>query len=51
VLDVLGNPVACLLGQLAIPVGQQRAERRAVRPLGARDEQRPEVLIQLAAGA
>jgi hypothetical protein len=51
VLDVLGDPGARLLGQLTIPAGQQRAERPAVLPLGARDEQRPQVLLQLAAGA
>jgi hypothetical protein len=50
-LNVLADQVARLLSPLTIPVGQQRAERRAVPPPGARDEQRAEVLLQLAAGA
>jgi hypothetical protein len=51
VLDVLADQAVRLLGQLTIPFGQQRTERRAVLPLGARDDQRTEVLFQPAAGA
>jgi len=50
-LDMLADQLARLPGELTIPVGQQRTERRAVLPPGARDEQRTEVLLQVAASA
>lgn len=50
-LDVLADQLAGLPGELTIPVGQQRTERRTVLPPGVRDEQHPEVLLQVAASA
>ena len=48
-LDVPNDQVARLLGQLAIPVGQQLSEHRAGLPPGKRDVQCTEGFLQPAA--
>jgi hypothetical protein len=48
--DVPADPLAHQHGHLAVPIGQHGVEVGAGRPAGARDDQRAEGSLQLAAG-
>jgi hypothetical protein len=48
-VDMLADELACLNGQPAIPVGQQRVEYQAGLPAGAGDQERTESSFQVGA--
>jgi len=48
-VDMLADQLACLNGQLPIPVGQQRVEYQAGLPAGAGDQERTKSSFEMGA--